>query len=87
MADLKAGKYEDIADSMAKLIEDAMQDEWNHYYHEVLSGMGEQDRLIMFKAVARGVLGYLEAHQADILTSDESTDDHHHNLLFGVSDT
>lgn len=89
MADLKAGKYEDIAASMAQLMEDAMRDEWNHYYAEPLSGHGEQDRMILFKAVARGVLGYLEAHQADILTTDvtSGSGNHHHALKFTVSDT
>ncbi|HEX6829635.1 MAG TPA: hypothetical protein VF104_11730 [Burkholderiales bacterium] len=88
MAALKAGKYEDIAGSMAELIEAAMQDEWSRYHGESLPGEGREDRLIMFKAVARGVLGYLEAHQADILTTDVSNSgSHHHTLKFEVSDT
>lgn len=88
MADLKAGRYEDIAGSMAELIEAAMQDEWSRYHAESLPEQGREDRLIMFKAVARGVLGYLQAHQGDILTTDVSTDgSHHHALKFTVSDT
>jgi hypothetical protein len=88
MASLKAGKYEDIANSMAELIEAAMQDEWSRYHAESLPEQGREDRLIMFKAVARGVLGYLEAHQADILTTDiSSSGSHHHTLEFEVSDT
>lgn len=89
MADLKAGRYEDIAGSMAELIEAAMQDEWSRYHAESLPEQGREDRLIMFKAVARGVLGYLQAHQGDILTTDVSSGsgNHHHALKFTVSDT
>lgn len=86
MAALKAGKYDDIAASMAQLIEDAMQDEWLHYHAEQFPVEGREDRLIMFKAIARGVLGYLEAHQGDILTTDNNTGTHHHTLTFKVSD-
>ena len=87
MAALKAGKYGDTAASMAELIERAMQDEWSYYYKESLPEKGCEDRLIMFKAVARGVLGYLEAHREDILTTDNNGASHHHTLRFDVSDT
>jgi len=89
MAALKAGRYGDIANSMAQAIEDAMQDEWRHYHGgESLPDQGKQDRLIMFKAVARGVLGYLEQHESDIgTTSSDGGVTHTHDLDFQVSDT
>jgi hypothetical protein len=89
MAALTAGKYDAIANSMAQAIEDAMQDEWGHYHGgESLPDQGRQDRLIMFKAVARGVLGYLAQHQADIgTTPSDGSLNHTHVLDFEVSDT
>lgn len=87
MATLKAGKYDDIADSMASLIEAAMLDEWSHRYGEELPEDGREDRRILFKAIARGVLGYLEAHQGDIRTTTGLIDSHDHTLQFEVSDT
>jgi hypothetical protein len=89
MAALIAGKYDAIANSMAQAIEDAMQDEWRHYHGgESLPDQGRQDRMIMFKAVARGVLGYLEQHQSDIgTTPSDGGLNHTHELDFEVSDT
>lgn len=89
MAALIAGKYDAIASSLAQAIEDAMQDEWRHYHGgESLPDQGTQDRLIMFKAVARGVLGYLEQHQGDIgTTPGDGGANHTHVLDFEVSDT
>ena len=89
MAALIAGKYDAIVDSMAQVIEDAMQDEWGHYHGDaLLPDQGQQDRLIMFKAIARGVLGYLEQHQSDIgTTPSDGGPTHTHKLAFEVSDT
>ena len=88
MAALIAGRYDAIANSMAQAIEDAMQDEWQHYHGESLPAPGKQDRMIMFKAVARGVLGYLEQHQSDIgTTPSDGGLNHTHELDFEVSDT
>lgn len=89
MGTLKAGRHEDIAGSMAAAIEAAMRDEWQHVHGEALPDMGTEDRMILFKAVARGVLGYLAAHRADIGTtpadlSGGST--HTHTLDFEVTD-
>jgi hypothetical protein len=88
MAELIAGRYDAIATSLAQAIEDAMQDEWKFYHGgESLPDQGTQDRLIMFKAVARGVLGYLEQHQAEIgTTPSDGGSGHTHQLAFGVSD-
>jgi hypothetical protein len=87
MAALTAGRYDALANSMAQAMEEAMQDEWKHYHGESLPDQGRQDRLIMFKAVARGVLGYLEQHQSDIGTTPSDGVVHHtHTLDFTVGD-
>jgi hypothetical protein len=89
MAPLKAGRFNEIVGSMAQMMEDAMQSEWGNYHgNQPLPAQGEQDRLIMFKAVARGVLGYLEQHKGDIgTTPSDGGLNHTHELDFEVSDT
>ena len=87
MAALKAGRYENLVGSMAMAIEAAMQDEWSHARGESLPETGKEDRLILFRAVARGVLGYLEAHQGDLGTTSSGNNGHTHHLVFDVSDT
>lgn len=85
MANLKAGRVNDFSNSMAEAIETAMKQEWHAVKGEWLPApLGEEDRRILFVAVARGVLGYLKAHQADILTNTEhdTTSGHHHQLSF-----
>ena len=89
MSALKAGRHEDIAGSMAAAIEAAMDDEWQHAHGESLPGVGQEDRLILFKAIARGVLGYLAAHQSDIGTTTADVTGggtHSHTLQFEVTD-
>lgn len=89
MSALKAGRHEDIAASMAAAIESAMDDEWQHAYGEALPELGRDDRLILFKAIARGVLGYLAAHQSDIGTTPADVTGggtHSHTLKFEVTD-
>jgi hypothetical protein len=89
MATLKAGEVGDIAESMAKDIDDAMKDEWFRVKGEALpSDPGiEADRQILFVAVAQGVLKYLESMEASIETSTDaigggSGGEHKHHLSF-----
>jgi hypothetical protein len=89
MAKLKAGSAEtatDFADSMAAAIEDAMRQEWSRVKNESLPAMGEQDRRILFAAIAQGVLQYLKAHKLDIATTNvlDTASGHSHTLEFDV---
>lgn len=68
MAQLKAGRVADFAGSMAEAIEAAMQQEWQAITGVPLPGEGQADRRLLFVAIARGVLGYLKAHEDEILT-------------------
>ena len=65
---LKAGHVNDFSGSLAKAMEVAMAQEW-----QVVKGSpmrtDPQDRLILFVGIARGLLGYLEAHQNDMIKS------------------
>ncbi len=55
----KAGTVNDFADSMAKAIEDALKTEWAQVKGEALPSTGEEDRRLLFVAIAQGVLRYL----------------------------
>ncbi len=88
MADaLKPGSFDDLDASLAGAIDDAMQQRWQAAKGEALpGGPGEQDRHILFAAIARGVHHFLQAHRADQLTNkvkDTSTG-HRHDLEFDV---
>jgi O-methyltransferase involved in polyketide biosynthesis len=68
MPGLKAGHVQDFSNSMAEAIETAMQQEL------ALSGTslpaaGQDDRRLLFVAIARGVLQYLKDHQSETLRS------------------
>lgn len=84
MAKLKAGHVSDFANSLAQAMDDAMQEEWQRVKGEPLpSGLGEEDRRILFVAVARGLLQYLHEHEADLDTNtvQDTTSGHEHHLV------
>jgi hypothetical protein len=88
MADaLKPGSFDDLDASLAGAIDDAMQQQWQAAKGEALpGGPGEQDRHILFAAIARGVLHFLHAHRADLLTTKvkDTSSGHRHHLDFDV---
>jgi len=90
MGTLKAGSaINPEGDSMTALIEQAMQDEWTAVYGKPLPDNGKQDRLVMFAAIAKGVLGYLHQNQDSIGTSAVVSDDidpHSHTLQFDLAE-
>jgi hypothetical protein len=88
---LKAGTVNDFANSLASYIDKAMQNEWQAVKGEALpAGQGEDDRKILFAAIAQGVLKFLADHGGDLITSDETADGdlspHHHTMAFTVDD-
>lgn len=66
---LKPGTVADFDNSMAAAIEAAMAAEWQTVKGFPLSDTGKEDRHILFVAIARGVLGYLQANQNSVITS------------------
>jgi hypothetical protein len=75
--------------SMTALIEDAMQEEWLAVYGKQLPPSGKQDRLVMFAAIAKGVLRYLHRNQDAIGTDAvvaNTIDAHSHTLQFDVAE-
>lgn len=57
---LKPGRVDDFTNSMAAAMEDAFQDEWLDVKGTALPERGEEDRKILFSAVARGVVKHLK---------------------------
>jgi len=64
---LKGGHVASFADSMAEAIETAMNEEWQAVKGEALSTDDQESRRLLFCAIARGVLGYLKSHEADLI--------------------
>lgn len=84
MAQLKAGHVSDFANSLAQAMDNAMQEEWQRVKGEPLpSGFGTEDRQILFVAVARGLLQYLQEHEADLGTDtvQDTVSGHAHHLV------
>ena len=87
---LKAGKTKNFfadTDTMAWEIEDAMKDEWADVKNYPLPApLGEEDRRILFVAIARGVLRYLWNHRDEISTTvvNDKVSGHQHTLQFDI---
>ncbi len=65
-----------VQDTVAEAIEEEMADLFQKLKGKPLPEVGKDDRRLLFVAIARGVLKYLEAHQEDILagvTIDHAT--------------
>lgn len=88
MADpLRTGSFDDLEGTLAGAIDAAMQEEWEAATGEPLpGGPGEQDRHILFAAIAKGVLRYLHTHRADLQTNKvkDTASGHRHKLNFDV---
>lgn len=90
MADaLRAGSYTSNDDgSMAAYIDRAMQDEWYAARGEHLPQQGEEDRRILFAAIAKGVLRYLYDHRDDLVSTlmhpEGGVGDHRHDAAFDL---
>lgn len=84
---LRTGSFDDLEGTLAGAIDAAMQEEWQAAMGEPLpGGPGEQDRHILFAAIAKGVLRYLHAQRADLQTSKvrDGSSGHVHQLDFDI---
>lgn len=57
---LKPGSVSNFENSMAKAMADAFQTEWNAVKDFGLGDAGEEDRKILFAAIAQGVVKHLQ---------------------------
>jgi hypothetical protein len=62
---MKPGTVAHFTDSLAEAIENAMKMEWRAVKGETLPAEGQDDRRVLFVAIAQGILDYLKDHQAD----------------------
>jgi hypothetical protein len=89
MGQLKPGSVNDMTDSMAQMISDFMETEWQAAYPgDTLPNLGKRDREILFVAIAKGVLGYLHQNLESLETTvmHDTDHGHEHHLLFDLSD-
>ncbi|GLR87957.1 hypothetical protein [Bradyrhizobium iriomotense] len=86
MGQLKPGSIDDMANSMAEAIDQAMQVAWPAAFGQSLPDQGKRDRQVLFVAIANGVLGYLRDNLAALETTvvHDTVDGHKHHLDFDL---
>jgi hypothetical protein len=87
MGQLKPGSINDMADSMAEAIDNAMQGAWSAAFSgQSLPDQGKRDRQVLFVAIAKGVLGYLHDNLAALETNvvQDQPGGHEHHLNFDL---
>lgn len=57
---IKAGTVDDFSNSMAEAMEEAMKKEYLNLKGVAMPDMGEEDRRMLFSAIAQGVVRYLK---------------------------
>lgn len=62
---LKPGRYNDIADSMAGAMEEAMDKQWREIHGSGLPSRGREDRHLLLSSIAQGVIAYLRDNASD----------------------
>jgi hypothetical protein len=89
MAKLQAGTVKQLkADTLAGRMDGEFVSLWNQFNDTALPGDTRtvEDRRLMFVAIARGMLTYLQDHQSDIATTEDRADgagsEHDHQLTF-----
>jgi hypothetical protein len=89
MAKLKAGTVSNLsADTLAGRMDEEFVALWPSVKDIALPNdtRSREDRRLLFVAIARGMLRYLEDHEDDIGTTEEEADgsgsDHDHRLRF-----
>lgn len=60
---LKAGTVADFANSLAEAMDTAMQQEWQVRKGVPLPAQSQDDRRILFAAIAQGIFVYLKANE------------------------
>jgi hypothetical protein len=60
-----------LEQSMAKAIEDAMADVFEKVNGTPLPASGQEDRRVLFVALSRGILKYLQDHQKTIVATQD----------------
>jgi hypothetical protein len=79
---LKAGTVDDFEDSMAEAIENALKVEWAVVKEIAFPTTGEDDRRLLFVAIAQGIVRYLKdnAEASIVVHSVSVTQDSTNNV-------
>jgi hypothetical protein len=67
---LKAGTVADFEDSLAEAMEKAMEIAWPKVKGQPLPEVGQEDRRLLFVAIAQGILRYLQDNTDALIVHD-----------------
>lgn len=74
-----------LADSMAKAMEDELKTLHAQVKNRPMPDEGQEDRRLLFVAIARGILQYFDDHQEAVETDTDGLDPHSHDVTFNVT--
>ena len=64
---LKAGTVASFSNSLAEAMDNAMKQEWQAVKGVPLPSAGQDDRRLLFAAIAQGIFVYLKANEDDFM--------------------
>ena len=66
---LKAGSVADFGGSLAEAMDNAMKSEWQAVKGVALPSQGQDDRRLLFAAIAQGIFVFLKAHEDQLMNN------------------
>lgn len=66
---LKAGTVANFGDSLAEAMDNAMKSEWQAVKGVALPTQGQEDRRLLFAAIAQGIFVFLKAHEDELMNN------------------
>jgi len=66
---LKAGTVASFSGSLAEAMDIAMKQEWQAVKGMALPSQGEEDRRLLFAAIAQGIFDYLKANEDQLMNN------------------
>lgn len=82
---LTGGGYE-LANSMALAMEEELEALYKQLKGTSLPALGQEDRRLLFVAIARGILRYIDEHEDAVSTDQQGGENTHtHKVLFNVN--
>ena len=66
---LKPGTVADFGGSLAEAIDNAMKTEWQAVKNVPLPSEGQDDRRLLFAAIAQGLFNFLRANQNELINN------------------
>jgi hypothetical protein len=66
---LKAGSVANFSASLAEAMDNAMKSEWQAVKGVGLPSQGQDDRRLLFAAIAQGLFVFLKAHEDELMNN------------------